>query len=250
VRLVRYPLRYDGTWSIDLPALRAAVGPRTRAVVVVSPSNPVGAVLSGDELAALDGLCAEHDLALVCDEVFAETATEPFASALDAREGLAFHLSGLSKVCGLPQVKVAWVAAAGPTARVAPALARLEVIADAYLSVSGAAQQALPPLLAARESFLGPLRVRLAQNGEALARVLDPPFSVPRRAGGWSAVLMVGQRWDEEALALALLEQGVVVQPGFFFDFDRPGHLVLSLLPDPGVFTQGLSQVTDLIRSG
>jgi len=250
VRLVRYPLRYDGTWSIDLPALAAAVGPRTRAVVVVSPANPVGAVLSDDELRALDRLCADRDLALISDEVFAESAQGPLASALDAREGLAFHLSGLSKLCGLPQLKVAWLAAAGPAGRVAPALARLEVIADAYLSVSGPAQQALAPLLAAREAFLAPLRARLAENARALSQVSDPPFSVLRGAGGWAAVLQVGQRWNEEALAVDLLEEGVVVQPGFFFDFERSGHLVLSLLPEPGVFTEGLSRVTGTLRAG
>jgi aspartate/methionine/tyrosine aminotransferase len=250
VRLVRYPLRYDGTWSIDLAALAAAVTPRTRAVVVVSPSNPVGALLSAGELAALEGLCAERDLALLCDEVFAETATRPAASALDARGCLAFHLSGLSKVCGLPQLKLGWIAAAGPAALVAPALERLDVIADTYLSVSAPAQLALPPLLGAREIFLAPLRARLAANAAALARVADPPFSALRGEGGWSAVLQVGQRWDEEALCLSLLDRGVAVQPGFFFDFSGPGYLVLSLLPDPATFTEGLTRVTETLRAG
>jgi DNA-binding transcriptional MocR family regulator len=133
---------------------------------------------------------------------------------------------------------------------VAAALERLEVAADAYLSVSGPAQEALPALLAARETFLGPLRARLAENTAALARVPDPPFSVLRGEGGWSAVLQIGQRWDEEALCLALLEDGVAVQPGFFYDFERPAHLVLSLLPEPAVFTEGLARVAARLGSG
>src|SRR5512142_129765 len=147
VGLRRYPLRSDGEWHLDLAALEEAIGPRTRAVLVVTPSNPVGAVASAAELSALDALCARRGLALVCDEVFADAAPAGAPSALRARRCLAFHLSGLSKTCGLPQLKVGWLAAAGPDALVAPALERLEVIADAYLSVSGPAQRALAALL-------------------------------------------------------------------------------------------------------
>jgi alanine-synthesizing transaminase len=243
VRLVRYPLRYDGAWHVDLAELEAAITPRTRAIVVVSPSNPTGALLAAEERARLDAICGSRDLALVGDEVFSDTALAPAASVLGAREALAFHLSGASKVCGLPQLKVAWIAAAGPPARVAPALERLELAADAYLSVSGPSQLALPRVLAARERFLAPLRARLAANRAALAAIRGAPFDALPSAGGWAAVLRIGETVDEEALCLALLEDDVIVQPGFFYDFERPGHLVLSLLPSPEVFAAGLARV-------
>jgi alanine-synthesizing transaminase len=248
VDLRRYPLRWDGTWHLDLEALRAAVGPRTRAVLVVSPSNPCGAVLSTAEVAALDELCAERELALVADEVFADTAPDGAPSVLCARRTLAFHLSGLSKVCGLPQLKVGWLAAAGPEPRVSAALSRLEMIADAFLSVSGPSQLALESLLPEREAFLGPLRARLGENRARLEGLATGPLSVLRGAGGWSAVLRIGETLDEEALCLALLEDGVAVQPGFFFDFERPGYLVVSLLCDPGVFTHGIERVGRRLR--
>jgi alanine-synthesizing transaminase len=243
VSLVRYPLRFDGEWHVDLAALREAVGPRTRAVVVVSPSNPTGALLAPPELAALEALCAGRGLALVGDEVFADTALAPVPSVATARACLAFHLSGLSKVCGLPQLKVGWIAAAGPEPLVRPALARLEVVLDVSLSVSGPAQLALPALLARRETFLAPLRARLAANRAALAAVRGAPFDALPAAGGWSAVLRTGETADEEALALALLDDGVAVQPGFLYDFARRGHLVLSLLPPPEVFAEGLARI-------
>lgn len=250
VRLVRYPLRYDGSWHVDLAAVEAAVGPRTRALVAVSPANPTGAVLDGEALAALDRLCAAHDLALLGDEVFADTALGPCPSVVaDRREALTFHLSGLSKVCGLPQLKAGWIAAAGPEARVGPALARLEVIADAYLSVSGPAQLALPPLLARRERFLAPLRARLATNRATLAGIRDAPATALASAGGWTAVLRIGETVDEESLCLALLDDGVVVQPGFFYDFDRPGYLVVSLLTPPPEFARGIRRVVDRCES-
>jgi alanine-synthesizing transaminase len=252
VRLVRYPVRYDGTWHIDCAALAEATTERTRAVVVVSPANPTGALLSRHELATLERFCADRGLALLGDEVFADSALEEKVSIAVARDALAFQLSGISKVCGLPQMKVAWIAAAGPPAEVERAMERLEMITDSYLSVSGPSQLALPPLLGERERFLGPLRERLAANRAALDRAAtdDAPFGPLRSGGGWSAVLRIGEAVDEEALCLALLDDGVVAQPGFFYDFERRGHLVVSLLPDPGVFREGLARIARRLRSG
>ncbi len=248
VRLVRYPLRHDGGWSVDLEALEAAVSARTRAVVVVSPANPTGWLLSDEEGAAIERLCASRGLALIGDEVFADTALAPVRGVLTARGCLAFHLSGLSKVCGLPQLKAGWLAAGGPDPLVAAAMERLEVIADAYLSVSGLVQRALPALLARREAFLAALRARLAENRAAVEAVRDAPLHALRSGGGWSAVLRIGETLDEEALCLELLAGGVVVQPGFFYDFQRSGHLVVSLLPEPDVFREGLARVVARLR--
>jgi aspartate/methionine/tyrosine aminotransferase len=247
VSLRRYPLRYDGTWTIDLPALEAGIGPRTRAVVMVSPSNPTGAVHSEEELARVDALCAGRGLALLSDEVFADSAPALTPGVLGSpRRSLAFHLSGLSKVCGLPQLKVGWLAASGPEPLLWQALERLEVIADAYLSLAGPSQAALQELLPAREAFLGPLRRRLTENRAALLgpAAAGGALTPLRSAGGWTAVLRVGETLDEEEFCLRLLEEDrVAVQPGFFYDFERPGYLVVSLLPPPEVFTEGVARI-------
>ena len=171
---------------------------------------------------------------------------------LTAPECLSFHLAGLSKTCGLPQVKAGWIAAGGPERLVSPALERLEVIADTMLSVSATAQLALPRLLARREAFLGPLRARLAEGRAALAPALAGSPATPQPGGGgWSAVLRIGETVDEEALCLALLEEdGVAVQPGFFFDFDRPGHLVVSLLAPLTHLREGLSRLAARLALG
>ena len=252
VHLVRTPARYDGTWQVDWAALADAATERTRAVVVVSPANPTGALLSQGELDLVEGLCAERGLALIGDEVFADTALAEKVSVAAARACLAFQVSGISKVCGLPQMKVGWIAAAGPVPEVRRAMERLEMIADAYLSVSGPAQLALPVLLGSRERFLGPLRERLAANRAALGRAAgsEAPFAPLRSGGGWSAVLRIGEAVDEEALCLALLDDGVVVQPGFFYDFERQGQLVVSLLPEPDVFREGLARIARRLRAG
>ncbi len=250
VRLRRYALRYDGEWHLDRRSLAKAVTPRTRAIVAGSPSDPTGALLSPEELGFLEDLCAARGLALIGDEVFADTALGPAPSAAGASRCLAFHLSGLSTVCGLPQLKAGWIAAAGPERLVGPALSRLEVIADAYLSVSTPAQLAIPALLERRERFLELLRKRLAGNRARLATasLREAPWSLLQSGGGWSAVLQIGGAEEEQALCLALLEDGVLIRPGAFYDFQHSGYLVVSLLPAPETFREGLERLERRLR--
>ena len=241
VRAVPYPLRWDGEWHLDFASLRFS--PRTRAVLVVSPGNPTGAYLKREEKEALERACAAHRCALICDEVFADfpSAADPrrAGSAVGFEGTLVFALSGLSKVAGLPQVKLGWLVAGGPGAR--EALHRLELIADTYLSVSTPAQLAARELLATRHSFQRALGERLRVNRAALerSRPAGAPWDVLESEGGWSAVLSVPRSKGEEEWALSLLEAGVLVQPGYFYDFPSGSHLVLSLLPPPEEFARG-----------
>ncbi len=242
VRATPYALRWDGEWHLDAGAL--PFSERTRAVLVVSPGNPTGAYLKRDERDALARACREHGCAAICDEVFADFAVgpdprrAPSAAAWD--DVLAFALSGLSKVSGLPQLKLGWIAAAGPGAD--QALARLELIADTYLSVGTPVQLAAPALLEARHAFQRALTARVAHNRAALqaARAPGAPWDVLRAEGGWSEVLSVPRSRTEEEWALLLLEAGVLVHPGYFFDFPSGSHLVLSLLPEPEPFRRGV----------
>jgi hypothetical protein len=251
----RYPLREpdDGTrWRIDVAALADALEPRSRAIVLIHPHNPTGSFVDGEDLAALRTLAAARGLALVSDEVFADSALGPGAppSALaGAEEGpLRFVLSGASKLLALPQLKVAWIAAAGPPALRDEALARLEFAADAYLSVSPVLAAALPALLARREAIGAALRARVAANRARLAAALAGAGAtlLPAEAG-WAAIVRVPGALDEEALALGLLDgPGLLAQPGFVFELepaDAAGapcaHLVLGLLHEPDRFARG-----------
>ena len=250
-----YPLEHDGTWHLDVEALRAALSPRSRAVVVVSPGNPTGAYLKRSERDALESLAAERGLALISDEVFADFALSGGEDrvASVARDGpaLAFTLGGLSKSCGLPQIKLAWIAVSGPADRRREALERLEVVADTYLSVSTPVQRAAPALLARREERQGPLLERVQENLSTLRRILTPgsPASLLEPEGGWSAVLRVPATLPEEDRVTRLLhERNVHVHPGYFFDFPREAYLVISLLPAPSVFAEAVERVrADLV---
>jgi aspartate/methionine/tyrosine aminotransferase len=250
VDVVPYPLRYDGEWHLGRGDVEAVLTPNTRAIVVVSPNNPTGSFLKRDEAGALLALCAERGLALIADEVFAD-----FAFGADARrvetvggrvEALTFALGGLSKSCGLPQLKLAWIAASGPEPTIADALARLEIVADTYLSVATPIQEAAPEVLAALPDLQAPIRERVGTNLRALreqaARV--PVITLLEPEGGWSAVLRVpALRSEEEWCAHLLEEDGVLVQPGYFFDFPNEAFLVLSLLTPTEAFADGSARL-------
>ena len=252
----------DRRWRVDLSSVDEAlarveaVGGRVRAIVVVSPNNPTGSVLTAEDAAALDERCARRAAALIADEVFADFVRRPetfHVPCLTAHptEALTFSLGGLSKSCGLPQLKLGWISAGGPAPAVRAALDRLELVADTYLSVNAATEGALPDLLREGASFRGALRPRLATNEACLARLLGPssPASALPSEGGWSAILRVPAVLSDEDWVLALLErERVLVQPGFFFDLDGGTFLVVSLLPDEETFERASRQVVRLVE--
>jgi alanine-synthesizing transaminase len=246
-----YDLEYHGSWSVDVGSVKRALTSRTRALLLVSPNNPTGSFVTGQELDRLAALCASGGVAIVADEVFADYELRSGAGAdagrvLDCRSTLAFSLGGLSKSAGLPQVKLAWMAASGPDAAVAEALERLEIISDTYLSVSTPVQLAASPLLERAPVIRAQIQARTAANYRQLVdRVAAmPACSVLRADGGWYGVLQVPSFTSEEDLAVSLVTQaGVLAHPGFFFDFPRESYLVVSLLPAPAVFSDGIDRI-------
>jgi aspartate/methionine/tyrosine aminotransferase len=240
VELVPYPLRYrDGRWRVDLDELR--VGPRSRAIIVVHPNNPTGSLTDEDEAQALES----HGLPLIADEVFGDFAFPAGprrVSFAAAERGLAFVLAGLSKTCGLPQAKLAWIVCAGAPRQVARAREGLEWMTVAFLSVSSAIQGAAPALLAARAPFIEATRARLQTNLAALDAAGLDRLSWE---GGWSAVVRAPAGRNDEEWTLAALERDVLVQPGHFYDFEDESHLVVSLLPEPSVFAEGARRLED-----
>jgi len=246
VETVPYPFAWeDGGWFLDFAALEARIDGRTRALVVVSPNNPTGAMLRHEEATRLLALCRDRGVGLIADEVFADhvftDAPSRLRSLAGRDEALVFVLGGLSKVCLLPQLKAAWIAASGPTDRLEEALARLEIVADTYLSVNTPVQLALPRLLALRDLIRPPLMGRLRANRGALERALRGSAATPLPAdGGWSAAVRVPRDpGEEERVLRLLLWHGLKVHPGFFFDFPTEAFLVVSLLGPEEEFARG-----------
>lgn len=252
VKLVPYPLIYDHGWQIDFPSLYKAVNHRTRAVVVVHPNNPTGSYVRPQEIAALNGFCREYKLALIVDEVFLDYAHDGAArsSFVANEEALTFTLSGLSKISALPQMKAAWVVTSGPTEVVSEAVARMEVIADTYLSMNTPIQFAMPILLDQRKQVQPLLLDRLRTNLEEFDHLLAKQSACRRleTEGGWYAVLRVPATQSDEDLAIDLLRKvSVLVHPGHFYDFPNDGYLVVSLIPTQETFREGAARMLDLL---
>jgi alanine-synthesizing transaminase len=248
-----YPLAYHGGWSIDMDALAAAVTPRTRAVALVNPNNPTGSYVKRGELASIARLCAARGLALISDEVFSDYALGPDAERVRSLAGmeecLAFSMSGLSKIAGLPQMKLGWIVVSGPEAPRREAFEKLEWIADTYLSVGTPVQSAAARLLAAGEEVQGQIRARTAANlAWARAALAGSPATILPVEGGWYVTLQVPRVRSEEEWALVLLENGVLVQPGFFYDFEAEAFLIVSLLTAPEPFREGVGRLRALLR--
>jgi len=254
VKLVPYPLLYDHGWQIDFASLYKAVNHHSRAVAVVHPNNPTGSYAKLAEVASLNRFCDEYGLALVVDEVFLDYAHDGASRATFALNSdvLTFTLSGLSKISGLPQMKIAWAVTSGPEERKREALARLEVIADTYLSMNTPLQLATPALLAQRKNFQPLLLDRVRTNLQELDRQLSRQKTCERLEveGGWYVVLRVPATQSDEDLAIDLLRNlAVLVHPGHFYDFPSDGYLVVSLITPPQHFREGTRRVLELLNS-
>jgi alanine-synthesizing transaminase len=254
VKLVPYPLIYDHGWQIDFPSLYKAANSRTRAAIVVHPNNPTGSYASERDRTSLNQFCREYGLALVVDEVFLDYALDgsPRDSFVRNEETLTFTLSGVSKISGLPQMKLAWIVVSGPGQQVGEAMGRLEIIADTFLSPNAPIQLAAPGLLAQRKSIQPVLLDRVRANLGELDRQLEKQKSCSRLEveGGWYAVLRVPATQPDEDLAITLLRgTGVLVHPGHFYDFPSDGYLVVSLITPMNYFQEGIARVLEFLNS-
>jgi alanine-synthesizing transaminase len=272
VKLVPYPLIYDHGWQMDFHSMEKAVTARARGVVVVHPNNPTGSYVHASELGVLNEFCRAHGLAVIVDEVFLDYSLDDEISAAGAvelrstrqpmaavptfsvdapsfvgnQDVLTFTLSGLSKISALPQMKVAWVVTSGPAEQVQVAMARLEVIADTYLSMNAPVQWAVPVMLEQRRSIQRQLLERVRRNLAELDRQLTSQKACQRLSveGGWYAVLRVPVTRSDEDLAIELVrEEAVLVHPGHFYDFESDGYLVLSLIAPEADFEDGIQRL-------
>ena len=245
VKLLPYPLLYDHGWQTDLHSLERAITGRTRAVIVVHPNNPTGHFTKPNEITRLNQICAARNLAIIADEVFLDSSlTEITAATFAANDAvLTFTMSGISKICGLPQMKAAWLLTSGPEELKARAIERLEIIADTYLSMNAPVQYALPTFLDQRQEFQSQVMARVRKNLNELDRQLELQKTCSRLEveAGWYAVLRIPATQSDEDFALLLLEsKGVYTHPGHFYDFSADGFLVVSLITPAEDFAEGI----------
>jgi alanine-synthesizing transaminase len=251
VTAVPYDLEYQGRWNVDIASIERSLSDRTRVLLAVSPNNPTGSYLTREELAAIVSRCAPRQIAVIVDEVFADYELEPGAACtagqpLQQTDGLAFSLGGLSKSIGLPQVKLGWIAAGGPDRLVSEALSRVEFVCDTYLSVSTPVQAAAAELLHAGAPVRADIQSRIVKNYQTLRMLVAaaPACQVLAAQGGWYGLVQVPSFSAEEDLVVDLvINEGVLVHPGYFFDFPRESFLVVSLLAPEPDFADGIGRM-------
>jgi aspartate/methionine/tyrosine aminotransferase len=240
IEMHSFPLELHQRWEIDIDRLRNALTDRTRAILVVNPNNPTGSYVSAAEQDEI----ARIGTTVISDEVFHPFALGDCGPSFVRDDILTFTLGGLSKSAGLPHYKLGWIRVSGPEK--AEAVNALEWIADNFLSVATPVQVALPEILAIAPKIRDAIRERTAANLHALRPLLEgaPATRLLPVEGGWSAILRVPRFESDEAFALRLIEQhGVVIHPGYFFDFETEGHVVLSLLTESHVFEEGVARL-------
>ena len=256
VRLVPYSLVYDHGWQIDVASLHGQITARTRAIVVVNPNNPTGHYTKPWERAELEELCREFSLALIADEVFLDYPLDRsseagnFSFASGAATVPTFVLSGLSKVAGLPQMKAAWIACLGPKEERRQAEARLEIVADTFLSMNAPIQYALPSWLGSRQGIQREIGERVRENLAVLDELLSRNSLVSRLEveAGWYVVVRIPAVKGDDETALELLNRGVSVHPGYYFGLPGAGWLVVSLLCTKQMFYDGMERVLRLVQ--
>ncbi|MBV8818537.1 MAG: pyridoxal phosphate-dependent aminotransferase [Acidobacteriaceae bacterium] len=251
VKVIQYPLQYDAQWTIDFDRLEQAITPRTRALVLVNPNNPTGSYIHTHELPHITDVCRRHGLAIISDEVFSEFPLAAGATQVRSLRHvdsvLTFCMSGLSKLAAMPQMKLGWMHVNGPPQLRDEALARLELIADTYLSVSTPVQVAAPKLLEIGGGIRSAISQRTAANLRLLEhRARNSPLSVLAVEAGWYATVRVPRTRSEEDWVLHLLrDHDVLVQPGYFYDFESEAFLVLSLLTPEPIFAAGVEPILE-----
>lgn len=254
--LKHYSLRYDNGWAIDFASLEASIEARTKAIVLVHPHNPTGFALSNDDFGRIAGVAEKHRLALIADEVFGEYLWNDDERILPTtargRGALTFTLNGISKMAGLPQMKLGWIVVSGPPASRDEALNRLEILGDTFLSVNTPVQVALPSLMKAGSAVRNTIRRRLHENHETLMNaVRGSTGSLLKSDGGWYGVIRVPKTRSDEDWALRILEEtGVSLYPGYFFDFEEEGFLVVSLLVETEEFRKACGLIFGCLNRG
>jgi len=240
----RYSLdRIDEKWRLPDPL---PVSKAVRVLLTVNPNNPTGSILSPTDWTLVREYAAKHQSLIICDEVFSDFRYPDWQSQSPHNEGLPLvRLNGISKLAGLPQLKLAWLVVDGPANFRQATLERLECLEDSYLSLNTPVQCLLPEILAHREQFQAPIRRRIADNrdlGEHLLRDSSAQFLAPE--AGWNALIRLPRIRSDEEWALELLrERSVLVHPGYLFDFREEGFIAISLLTPEDDFREGLQEI-------
>ncbi|MBM4166971.1 MAG: pyridoxal phosphate-dependent aminotransferase [Ignavibacteria bacterium] len=250
VRIKHYRLEYDGSWNIDFQSIEKNLTEKTKAIILVNPNNPTGNFAEQEEQEKLFRIAKEKNVAIIEDEVFSDFRLKK-ANLTSHISNLHFRLNGISKMLALPQMKLGWIVAEGNEEQKQEALARLEILADTFLSVNTPIQNALPKLFSLRTTIQNEIISRIKDNYEFLKRATHISYLTSLNIeGGWSVILQIPATKTDEQCVIEILEnENVFVHPGHFFDFEKEGYFVLSLLTERETFFAGVEKIVHFFSS-
>ena len=251
IRLIPYRLLEKRRWEIDLEHLQSRITSKTRAIVLISPHNPTGAVATERELAGLSMIAAKHHLPIISDEVFSAFLFEQeHLPRPDTRAPLVFTLNGISKMLALPGLKLGWIAVSGDPSLVKKSMRALDLMSDTFLPVNEAIQFTFPPLLLKGKGFMSRFQHEVLTRAQLMMHQLREvqAFSWAKPEGGFYLTLRLKEKaLNEEKLALQLLQQeGLLLHPGYFYDM--PGaHLILSFVSPTNTLLSAVKKIKHIL---
>lgn len=243
-RAVHYPCRPEAGFLPDPAEVEALITPRTRALVVINPNNPTGAVYPRATLEALARVAERHGLVVFSDEIYDQmvyAGAEFVPLATLVHDTLCATLSGLSKVYRACGYRVGWVAFSGRTGNASAYLLALELLSSLRLCANVPAQWAVQTALGGHQSIreLVAPGGRLYESRRAIIDMvaasqylqLSPPMGAMYAFVGVDRAAL--PQFDDQQFALELLERRhVLVAPGVSFNVPYRNHFRITSLPD------------------
>jgi aspartate/methionine/tyrosine aminotransferase len=247
VHLTHYRLSEAREWAIDLDHLEQQISTRTRAIVLISPHNPTGAVADDSQLAGLAEIASRHSLPIISDEVFSEFlfGMDKLPRPAASKAPLVFTLNGFSKMFALPGIKLGWMAVSGDASLVKKSLAALEMISDTFLPVNEIVQFAVPEIFSRGKVFQKEYVEWVRQcHDRAMKGLADVDFIRPK--GGFYVTVPTFEE-EEKASTDLLREHGILTHPGYYYDI-KPNHLVMTFIHGPRTLTKCFRRISMAAR--
>lgn len=258
---VHYPCRPERGFEPDPEEIASLISPRTRAIVVINPNNPTGAVYSRPVLAEIAALAERHGLVVFSDEIYDQMtydAAEFIPMATLVRGTLCATMSGLSKVYRACGYRVGWAAFSGDLEHAREYLAALELLSSLRLCSNVPAQWAVQTAIGGFQSIreLTLPEGRLYESRKAILDAvaqsrflyLTPPMGAMYAFIGVSSEALPD--FDDQQFALDLLEhKHVLVAPGSSFNAPYRNHFRVTNLPEPAELSDVFGRIEDLLQS-
>lgn len=258
-KAVHYACLPENNFEPDTEAMANLITPKTRAIVVINPNNPTGAVYSRRTLESIVAMAEQHGLIIFADEIYDEMTYEgaefiPLATLVT--DTVCATFSGLSKVYRACGYRVGWVVLSGDMEQAGEYLHALELLASLRLCSNVPAQWAVQTALGGFQSVFELVKPggRLFDSRQAVIdavkrsrylTVVEPQGSMYAFVGVDRSVL---PDFDDNAFALDLLEQKhVLVAPGVSFNVDYTNHFRVTLLPDHATLDAVFGRIEELL---